>query len=104
MKELNNENFESEVSACNFAIVDFYTTWCGPCKALSGILEKIEKEIEDVNFFKCDAEENNDVAAKFGIRNVPSLLFFKDGEAVNISVGLYNEKDILKHIDNLKNA
>ena len=70
------------------AIIDFYATWCGPCKMVAPIIEELAAEFEgQVIIGKCDVDENGDMAAEYGIRNIPTVLFFKNGEIVDKQVG-----------------
>ena len=68
--------------------VDCYTSWCGPCKMVAPIIEELAAEFEgQVIIGKCDVDENGDMAAEYGIRNIPTVLFFKNGEIVDKQVG-----------------
>ena len=78
------------------AVIDFYATWCGPCKRLAPIIEEVAKDYDGRAIVgKCDVEENDDLAAEFGIRNIPTILFIKNGEVVSKLVGAQS-KDVLK--------
>lgn len=69
-------------------VVDLWATWCGPCRQLAPIVEDVAKEFEgQVVVGKCDVEENEDVSFEYGVRNIPTLLFFKNGELVDKHVG-----------------
>ena len=68
--------------------IDCYTSWCGPCKMVGPIIEELATEFEgQVIIGKCDVDENSDMAAEYGIRNIPTVLFFKNGEIVDKQVG-----------------
>ena len=70
------------------AVIDFYATWCGPCRALGPVLSELAKEYDGkIVVGKCDVEENDDLAAAYGVMSVPTLLFFKNGEPVEKKVG-----------------
>jgi thioredoxin 1 len=89
MLEITTENYESLVAEGKPMIVDFSATWCGPCKRVAPILEGLAKEYEGQAVIgKCDIEENDDLVEKFGIRNVPTILYIKNGEVVDKQVGL----------------
>ena len=86
--QITNENFESLKNGKLPLVVDFWATWCGPCRMVAPIVAEMAKEYDGrVVVGKCDVEENEDLALKFGIRNIPTILFFKDGQVVNKLVG-----------------
>lgn len=87
--EITNQNFESLLSQGKPVIVDFWATWCGPCKRLGPIIEEIAAEYEGKAIVgKCDIEENDELTDKFGIMNVPTVVILKDGKEVDRVVGL----------------
>ena len=94
--DINKNNFETEVlNAKGTVIVDFYGTWCMPCKMLAPIVEKV---VEENNFklAKVDVDENEELIRKFGIMSVPTLLIFKDGKQTNSVSGVVSESRILE--------
>lgn len=86
--KITNENF-SEIRGGELPlVVDFWATWCGPCRAIAPLVAELAAEYDGrVVVGKCDVEEGDEVAASFGIRNIPTLLFFKNGEVVDKLVG-----------------
>ena len=87
-KIITDANFESELNAGLPLVVDFSATWCGPCKKIAPIIDELAEEYDGrVNVGKCDVDENSDLATRFGIRSVPTVLFFKNGELVDKTVG-----------------
>lgn len=97
-----NENFESLVCAGKPVIVDFWATWCGPCRALAPIVEQVAAEYEGkADLVKCNVDECDEIAAKYGIRNIPTLLYFKDGAVVARSVGMVARGKISAQLDAL---
>jgi thioredoxin 1 len=101
--QINSDNFEQVISSDKLVIIDFWATWCGPCRALSPIMDELAEEYKDeVVIAKCDTEENNEIAMQFGVRNIPMLVFMKNGEVVDTRVGLQRKGDLVKMIDELK--
>lgn len=79
-------------------IIDFYAQWCAPCKVITPILEEIKKEFPNVQIDKIDIEENDEVAEYYNIRNIPTLLFFKDDVQVDKIVGAVKKEKIVETI------
>jgi thioredoxin 1 len=96
--ELNDTNFDNEVTTSDKPVlVDFGATWCGPCKALAPIVEKLADEYAGkYKVCKVDIDEAPTVTAKFGVRGVPTVLVFKNGEKTGQHVGLTNKETLLK--------
>ena len=87
-KIITDANFESELNAGLPLVVDFSATWCGPCKKIAPIIDELAEEYDGrVNVGKCDVDENSDLTTRFGNRSVPTVLFFKNGELVDKTVG-----------------
>lgn len=93
---ITTENFESYKNGELPLVVDLWATWCGPCRALAPTIEELAKEYNGkIVVGKCDVEENDDVAMEFGVRNIPTILFFKGGQLVDKFVGAAS-KSVLK--------
>lgn len=87
--EITTQNFDEIMSQGKPVLMDFWATWCGPCKRLGPIIEELAQEYEGKAVVgKCDIEENDELTEKFGIMNVPTVVFLKDGKEVDRVVGL----------------
>jgi thioredoxin 1 len=85
---ITSENFESLKKGEKPLVVDFWATWCGPCRMVGPIISELAGEYDGkVVVGKCDVEENEDLAVEYGIRNIPTILFFKNGQVVDKIVG-----------------
>lgn len=103
MTVLNKENFENEVLNSNkLTVVDFFATWCGPCQMLAPVLEKLSKEQNDLNIFKVDIDESVELAIKYQVEVVPTLIIFKNGNPVKTLEGFRTEKELLEELNKLK--
>ena len=103
--KLNNEKELEELIKNNqTVIVDFSATWCGPCRMLKPIFEETSEEITDTTFISVDVDDFNRLAAIYNIRSVPTLIGFKNGNVVKISVGSLPKDSLVNFINQVKNA
>lgn len=101
VKTATDENFESDVLGGDKpAIVDFWASWCGPCRAIAPIIEEIATEKSDaVNVFKMNVDENPQTPARFGVRSIPTIILFKDGQVVDQVIGAVPKPEIEKLVN-----
>lgn len=101
---LTQDNFEEEVVKSNgIVLVDFWATWCGPCKMFAPIIEEIAGEDHtDVKVGKVDVDQQPDLAGQFKVMSIPTLVIFKDGKAAVTSIGAKSKKDVLEMVENLR--
>lgn len=101
--EVSDKNFDAEImEADKPAMVDFWAEWCGPCKMVGPIVEELAKEYKDkVKIAKMDVDQNRETPAKFGIRNIPTLIFFKNGEVAKTIIGAQPKSSIEEELKKL---
>ena len=93
------EQFEQEVSNENGTIfIDFYATWCMPCKTMTPIIEELAKENKEVKFLKVDVDKNNELATKYNVMSIPTMLIIKNGKVTKTFVGVTDKESIMKEL------
>ena len=100
---VTENNFDSIISEKDkLTVLDFWATWCGPCRMLAPVFEAVSNEYPDVNFGKINVDEEEGLARRFGIEVIPTLIFIKNGETVKKSVGYLSEEQLKALIDEVK--
>jgi len=102
--EINSENFQERIDSHDVVLVDIWAPWCGPCKILSPTVDQVAYEMgSKVLVGKMNADDNMDLVKELGVRNIPTVLIYKNGEVVDRFVGVKNKNEITtlveKHID-----
>ncbi|MEK6894782.1 MAG: thioredoxin [Nanoarchaeota archaeon] len=98
---LTSKNFNSTISKGS-VIVDFYADWCGPCKIMAPSFEKASHKVPSVKFAKLNVDGAQEIAQSFGVMSIPSTIAFKNGQAVDMRVGVLSENDIVKMAEKIK--
>lgn len=97
--ELNVSNFDSEIKD-GVVVVDFWAPWCGPCRMVAPVIEELASQYEGkAKICKVNTDENQDIAAKFGIRSIPTIMFFKNGQQVDTIIGAAAKQQFEQKID-----
>ena len=94
VKEILSDEFKTVINDGK-VVVDFFATWCGPCKMLSPVMDEISNELSDINFYKVDVDKNEDIAREYGIMSIPTIIIFENGKVVNTLVGLRSKTELI---------
>lgn len=99
IKEIENAKEFDEETKDGRVLVDFYAVWCGPCKMLAPIVEKVVEENPEVKLLRVDVDKNEELSARYNIVSIPTLIYFKDGNPINASVGFIPEDKVKAFIE-----
>ena len=100
--QITDANFEEMLGTGKPMVLDFWAEWCGPCRMVSPIIDELAQEYEGrVTIGKMNVDENDDVVGRFGIRNIPTVIFFKNGEMVDKIVGATSKDKFKEKVENL---
>lgn len=102
IKHLSTADFDVQIGKATPTLVDFWATWCGPCKMLAPVLQEVASVETDVEFAKIDVDEEEDIARKYGVMSIPTLVIFKNGKEIARSVGYKNPSQLKAFIDDNK--
>ena len=97
----SNEEFNSLINSDSLVVIDFFATWCGPCKMLSPVLENVSNVLNNVEFIKVDIDQFNELASQYKVQSVPTIVFVKNGNEINRHIGYIDEDNLVEKIKNL---
>ncbi len=97
----SNEEFNSLINSDSLVVIDFFATWCGPCKMLSPVLENVSNVLNNVEFIKVDIDQFNELASQYKVQSVPTIVFMKNGNEINRHIGYIDEDNLVEKIKNL---
>ncbi|MBG9983090.1 thioredoxin [Aerococcaceae bacterium DSM 111020] len=98
---ITDAQFEEKTSE-GLSLVDFWAPWCGPCRMQSPIIDELDNEMDEVDFFKMNVDEEQETASKFGIMSIPTLLIKKDGEVVEKLIGVHDKQRLTEVLEQYK--
>lgn len=103
--ELTDQNFQEQVGDDTVTVVDFWAPWCGPCRIVGPVIEELAEEYGgEVRFGKLNVDENQETAGSYGIRSIPTIAFFRNGEALGAVVGAYPKEALKDVIEQVKSG
>lgn len=103
VKQLTNEEFEKNVkNSDKLVFVDFYADWCGPCRMMASVVEEISEEVDGVDFYKVNCDDEQELASKYEVMTIPTLLILKKGEQIKEFIGVTDKEEIIEELNSLK--
>lgn len=100
VKEITTQDFnEKVINSSKPVLVDFWASWCGPCKMLSPVVDSVSEQYDSVDFYKVNVDEQPELAQEFGIMSIPTLIMFKNGEVFDESVGVAPEAELKAFVE-----
>ena len=100
VKDITTQEFNDKViNASKPVLVDFWASWCGPCRMLSPMVDAVSEQVEGVDFYKVNVDDEGDLAREYGIMSIPCLILFKDGEIFDQSVGVIPEAELKAFVE-----
>ena len=99
---VTSQNYKEILSSASVVLVDFWAVWCGPCRALAPTVAEVAEEFAGkIVVAKCNVDDVQDISIEYGIRSIPTIIFFKDGAPVDKTIGLVPKEEIVKRINSL---
>ena len=103
VKQLTNEEFEKNVkNSDKLVFVDFYADWCGPCRMMAPVVEEISEEVDGVDFYKVNCDDEQELASKYEVMTIPTLLILEKGEQIKEFIGVADGEEIIDELNSLK--
>ena len=97
--KITSENFESEViNSKEPVMIDFFANWCGPCKMMSPVIDEIAEELQNIKVGKINVDENQDLAMKYNVMSIPTIVIIKDGREIKRFVGVQDKENLIKDL------
>ena len=101
IKELMNENFNEEIKD-NLVLVDFYATWCGPCKMMHPVMDEVALEYKDLKIIKVNVDNHGELSREYAVMSIPTIILFQNGNLVEKNIGFIPKEQLLTMIKNYK--
>lgn len=100
---MNKEAFKKSLADQGYVLVDFYASWCGPCKTMEGVLDEVIPQFNDLRLIKIDVDKERKLAMAYGVMSLPAIILFYQGNALYQFIGQTSREEIVKKIEELKN-